>query len=169
MIEPIQVFPKEKGYGIISGQRRIHAYVQLGKTSIPTVIENVDEDTAVIKMVDSNLHRNLLTSERAFAYRMKLDVIMRKKGLPPLPEDQLEFTEQQEQAIHEIISSLFGEKAKQVEQYICLTYLYEKILPFVDAKKIEFSVAIELSYINVFAQWWFVGFSEQGLLSVTWG
>lgn len=153
--------PDGKGYEIISGHRRKEAALWAGEKEVPVVIRELNDDQAVIAMVDSNLHReNLKPSEKAFAYRMKLEAMKhqgKKKSIdeitsvqvePKLIDNDLDKMDNSIIRSNEILSRQTGETVAQIKRYIRLTYLIPKILDMVDDKKIAFSVAVEISYLN---------------------
>ena len=135
------------GYELIAGHRRHHASQLAGKETMPVIIRDLDDDAAVILMVDSNLQREtLLPSEKAFAYKMKLNAIDRVKGRPK-KEGQVvpDFFGKR---TTEIIAEGTNESYKQVQRYIRLTELIPEFLDMVDNKKIAFNPAVELSYLT---------------------
>lgn len=136
----------EGGYELISGHRRAHASELAGKTTMPVIVKNLDDDAAVILMVDSNLQReNILPSERAFALKMKLDAMRRKAGRPSKENvSQLGTHLRTDQ----IIAEELGESRNQVQRYIRLTNLSPTLLDMVDNKTISFNPAVELSYLK---------------------
>ena len=140
---------KEGGYELIAGHRRKRASELAGKTTMPVIIREAEDDDAVLEMVDSNLQReNLLPSEKAWAYRMKLEALRRKAGRPA--------KENCGQVVHnfkgkkslEIVAEDTGENYKQVQRYIRLTELLPEMLQMVDDKKLLFNPAVELSYLS---------------------
>ena len=136
------------GYEIISGHRRLHASQLLGLETMPVIVRQMDDDTAVITMVDSNLQREtILPSERAKAYKMKMDAMKRQGYRTDLTSGQagrkLEGKESRE-----IIAEQTGESARQVQRYVNLTNLIPELMQMVDEKKIAFSPAVELSFLT---------------------
>ena len=132
------------GYEIISGHRRHHASELAGKDTMPVIVRDMDDDAAIILMVDSNLQREtILPSERAFAYRMKLDAIKHQGNRADLTSRQvgeklLSVTK---------VSIDANESERQIHRYIRLTELIPELLDMVDEKKIAFNPAVELSYL----------------------
>lgn len=137
----------EGGYELVSGHRRLHASKLAGLDTMPVIVRNLDDDAAVILMVDSNLQREtILPSERAFAYRMKKEAVERTLDRPKnvgqvVPDYFGKRTT-------EIIGEGTGESYKQVQRYIRLTELIPELLKMVDDKKIAFNPAVELSYLK---------------------
>lgn len=145
----------EGGYELVSGHRRHHASELAGLETMPVIVRNLDDDAAVILMVDSNLQREtILPSERAFAYKMKKDAVERSLGRPKnvgqvVPDYFGKRTT-------EIIGEGTGESYKQVQRYIRLTELIPEILSMVDEKKISFNPAVELSFLKPAEQKYFL-------------
>ena len=136
---------KEGGYEIISGHRRLRAAKLAGLNTVPVIIKEMDDDAAIIFMVDSNLQRdNILPSEKAFSYKMKLEAMKHQGKRTELTSTQ--FGRKLETA--EIIGEQNGESRNQVRRYIRLTNLIREILDMVDDKKIAFNPAVELSYLK---------------------
>ena len=136
------------GYEVISGHRRMHASELAGIETVPVIVREMDDDEAIICMVDANLQReNILPSERAWAYRMKMDAI-RHQGLR---SDLTSATPLQKsgKTSRQIIADSFGESHEQVRKYIRLTYLIPELLQLVDEGKMKMRPAVELSYLNV--------------------
>lgn len=134
------------GYELISGHRRKRACELAGLESMPVIVRAVDDDTAILMMVDSNLQReSILPSERAAAYKMKLDAIRRKAGRPS-KENSRQLVGNLESA--EIIGKDTGESGRQVQRYIRLTELLPALQQMVDEKKIGLTPAVELSYLR---------------------
>ena len=136
----------EGGYELVAGHRRHRASELAGLETMPVLVRNLDDDAATIIMVDSNLQReNILPSERAFAYKMKLDAIKRKAGRPTKENgsqvgDNLRSVN--------ILSENAPDSARQIQRYIRLTELIPELLDMVDDKKIAFNPAVELSYLK---------------------
>lgn len=138
---------KEGGYELISGHRRHRASELAGKETMPVIVRELDDDEAVILMVDANLQREtILPSERAFSYRMKSDAMNRMKGRPK-KEGQV-VPNYFGKKTSEILGENMGESYKQVERYIRLTELIPELLKMVDEKCIAFNSAVELSYLK---------------------
>lgn len=134
------------GYEIISGHRRHHASELAGKETMPAIVRDMDDDAAVILMVDSNLQREtLLPSERAFAYRMKQEAISRQLGRPK-KEGQV-VPNYFGKKTSEVIAEGTGESYKNVQRYIRLTELIPELLNMVDTGQIKFNPAVEISYL----------------------
>ena len=161
----VRTNPYGDGYEIISGHRRKEATIWAGETEVPIVIRELDDDQAVVAMVDSNLHReNLKPSEKAFAYRMKLDA-MKHQGKKVSAEDitlaQVEprFAQKEQGDVvpgtmrsNELLTKQVGESVAQIKRYIRLTYLIPELLSMVDDGKIAFNPAVELSYLDSYQQ-----------------
>lgn len=132
------------GYEIISGHRRHHASELAGKETMPVIVREMDDDAAIILMVDSNLQREtILPSERAFAYRMKLDAI---KHQGKATSSQLGMKSSGTQSL-DVIGEQMGESRNQIHRYIRLTELIPQLLDMVDNGQIKFNPAVELSYL----------------------
>ncbi len=145
VLVPIIVRPVENGnYEIVSGHRRHHAAVLAGQEEIPAIVREMDEDAAVLVMVDSNLQReNILPSEKAFAYRMKLEALKHQGKRSDLTSAQIGL-----KLSTEIIGEQNGDSRNQVKRYIRLTHLIPDILEMVDNKNIAFNAAVEISYLS---------------------
>lgn len=136
------------GYEIISGHRRLHASQLLGLETMPVIVRQMDDDTAVITMVDSNLQREtMLPSERAKAYKMKMDAMKRQGYRTDLTSGQVGRKLEGKES-REIIAEQTGESARQVQRYVNLTNLIPELMQMVDEKKIAFSPAVELSFLT---------------------
>ncbi len=139
----------EGGYELIAGHRRRHALELAGETSMPVIIRELDDDEATIIMVNSNLQReNLLPSEKAWAYKMKLEAIRRKAGRPTENNSGQVGQNLKGRFSVEIIAEETGESRKQVQRYIRLTELLAELLQMVDSKSLPFNPAVELSYLT---------------------
>lgn len=149
VLVPILVRPASDGnFEIISGHRRHHASLLAGKTEIPAIVREMDDDTAVLLMVDSNLQREeLLPSEKAFAYKMKLVAMKRQGQRTDLTSAQIG-----PKLSTEIIGEGGGDSRNQVKRYIRLTNLIPSLLERVDSKTIAFNAAVEVSYLTVTEQ-----------------
>ena len=135
----------EGGYELIAGHRRHHASELAGKETMPVIVRNMDDDAATILMVDSNLQREtLLPSERAFAYKMKLEAIKHQGQRTDLTSCQLGTKLRADEQLAEGT----GDSARTVQRYIRLTELIPELLDMVDEKKIAFNPAVELSYLK---------------------
>ena len=138
--------PDGDGYEIISGHRRQYAAKLAGLETLPVIVRQMSDDAAVILMVDSNLQReHILPSERALAYKMKLDAMRRTSGRPS-KENPRQLVGNFETA--DIVGKESGESGRQVQRFIRLTNLVPELLDMVDEKKISFNPAVELSYLD---------------------
>ena len=147
VLSPLIARPRpEGGYEIISGHRRQHAAQLAGLDTLPVIVRQMDDDAAVLLMVDSNLQReHILPSERAFAYKMKLDAMRRTSGRPS-KENPRQLVGNFETA--DVVGKESGESGRQVQRFIRLTNLVPELLDMVDEKKISFNPAVELSYLD---------------------
>ena len=146
VLTPLIARPLEAGgYEIISGHRRAHAAELAGLTEVPVLVRQMDDDAATVLMVDSNLQReNILPSERAYAYKMKLEAMKRTAGRPSKENvSQLGTQKRSDQ----IMAEELGESRNQIQRYIRLTNLIPELLEMVDQKQISFNPAVELSYL----------------------
>ena len=138
--------PDGDGYEIISGHRRQYAAKLAGLDTLPVIVRQMSDDAAVILMVDSNLQReHILPSERALAYKMKLDAMRRTSGRPS-KENSRQLVGNFETA--DVVGKESGESGRQVQRFIRLTNLIPELLDMVDEKKISFNPAVELSYLD---------------------
>ena len=146
VLSPLIARPRpEGGYEIISGHRRQHAAQLAGMDALPVIVRNMDDDAAVLLMVDSNLQReNILPSERAFAYKMKLEALKNQGARSDLTSDQVG---QKLWSVEQVASDA-GESKTQIQRFIRLTSLIPELLDMVDEKKISFNPAVELSYLD---------------------
>ena len=134
------------GYELIAGHRRHHASELAGKETMPVIVRDLDDDAATIIMVDSNLQREeLLPSERAFAYKMKLDAMKRQAGRPSRENVSQVGTQKRSD---QIMAEQVGESRNQIQRFIRLTELIPTLLDMVDEHKIAFNPAVELSYLK---------------------
>ena len=134
------------GYEMISGHRRKMASELAGKETMPCIVRNLSDDEAVVVMVDSNLQReSLLPSERAFAYKMKLDAMKRRAGRPS--KENLSQVGTQKRS-DELLAEQVGESRNQIQRYIRLTKLVEPLLDMLDEKKIALNSAYKLSFLS---------------------
>ena len=149
ILSPIIVRPLENGeYEIISGHRRLFASKRAGLTEVPALVVEMDRDNAAIALVDSNLHRdNISPSEKAFAYKLKMEAMSRQGHRTDLTSGQLVPKSDDNRTSAEI-GEPYGESYKTVQRYIRLTYLRPKLLEYVDEGRIAFTPAVELSYLN---------------------
>ena len=147
VLSPLIVRPIENTdeYEVVSGHRRLHAARKAGITEVPALIYALDRDTAAIAVVDSNLHReHILPSEKAFAYRMKLEAMSRQGHRSDLTSDQLG----RKLETAEIIAQQSDDSKSQVQRYIRLTYLIPELLEKMDQGEIALSVGVELSFLD---------------------
>ena len=147
VLAPLIARPRpEGGYEIISGHRRQYAAKLAGLENLPVIVRQMSDDAAVILMVDSNLQReHILPSERALAYKMKLDAMRRTSGRPS-KENSRQLVGNFETA--DVVGKESGESGRQVQRFIRLTNLIPELLDMVDEKKISFNPAVELSYLD---------------------
>ena len=139
----------EGGYELVAGHRRMRASELAGLETMPVIVRQMDDDTATIAMVDSNLQREtLLPSERAFAYKMKMEAMARRAGRPSKENSGQGGPEFQGKESREIIAEQTGESARQVQRFINLTNLIPELLDMVDSKEIAFNPAVELSFLK---------------------
>ena len=145
ILSPLIVRPIENNeYEVISGHRRLHAGIKAGMDKVPALIYELDRDAAVIALVDSNLHRdNVLPSERAFAYKMKMEALSHQGKRTDLTLEQVA-----PKLSTEIIGESENISKDTVKRYIRLTNLLPKLLEYVDEGRIAFTPAVELSYLN---------------------
>lgn len=146
VVSPLIVRPDpEGGFEILSGHRRLHAAQLAGLETVPVIVKEMDDDAAIIFMVDSNLQReNILPSERAFSYKMKLEAMKHQGQRGDLTSDQVG---QKSWAVNKLADDA-NESKTQVQRFIRLTNLIPEILDMVDEKKIAFNPAVELSYLK---------------------
>ena len=158
ILSPVLVRPVGNDvYEMVSGHRRMHAAVILGMDRVPAIIREMTDDEAIVKMVDANIQREeLLPSEKAFAYRMKMEAMKRQGARTDLQErtgyTSAQFGRKLEAA--DIVGEQVGESRMQVRRYIRLTELIPELLNYVDQKRIQFTVAVEISYIDREIQKW---------------
>ena len=146
VVSPLIVRPDpEGGYEILSGHRRLHAAQLAGLETVPVIVKEMDDDAAIIFMVDSNLQReNFLPSERAFSYKMKLEAMKHQGERGDLTSAQVG----PKSWAAQVVAEEAGDSKSQVKRYIRLTNLIPEILDMVDEKKIAFNPAVELSYLK---------------------
>lgn len=163
VLSPVLIRPTGMDtYEMISGHRRLHAAQLAGLTAIPSIIREMTDDEAVIAMVDANIQREeLLPSEKAFAYKMKMDAMKRSAGRPS--------KENEGQNVPYLTTDVIGEtegiSGRQVKRYIRLTELIPEILDYLDLKRIPFTSAVELSYLDKEIQkWLFEYIRDNGLV-----
>ena len=146
VLSPVIARPRrEGGYEILSGHRRVKACELAGSTELPVVVKNLDDDTAAILLVDSNLQReNILPSEKAFAYRLKLEAMKRQGERTDLTSAQFV----PKLTVREKVAQEAGINRMEITSYIRLTNLIDPLLEMVDEKKIALNAAVELSYLG---------------------
>ncbi len=149
VVSPLIVRPDpEGGFEILSGHRRLHAAQLAGLETVPVIVNEMDDDAAIIFMVDSNLQReNILPSERAFSYKMKLEAMKHQAGRPSKENDS-QLGNNFGKLSSEDMAEELGTSKNQIFRYIRLTNLIPEILDMVDEKKIAFNPAVELSYLK---------------------
>ena len=141
----------EGGYELVSGHRRLRGCELAGKETMPVIVREMDDDDAIIAMVDANLQREHISpSEKAFAYKMKLEAMKRKAGRKPQVENSRQIVGNLESA--EIIGQETGESGRQIQRFVRLTNLTPPLLEMVDNKQLALNAAVELSYLPEQAQ-----------------
>ncbi len=150
VLSPIIVRPHpEGGYEVLSGHRRMKACELLGIEEVPVVVKDLDDDTAAILLVDSNLQReNILPSEKAFAYKLKLEALKRKAGRPSKDNSCQIGTDLIGTRSDELLSENSTDSARQIQRYIRLTNLIDPLLDLVDKNEMAMSAGVELSYLG---------------------
>ena len=153
VLTPVLVRPdKNNSYEMISGHRRMHAAIKAGLETIPAIVRDIEDDEAIVIMVDANIQREeLLPSEKAFAYKMKLGAMKRQAGRPPKNNSCQNGTNLRSD---EELGNLVGESARSIQRYIRLTELIPDLLDYVDKKRLQFTVAVDISYIDKEIQTW---------------
>ena len=153
VLTPVLVRPdKNSSYEMISGHRRMHAAIKAGLETIPAIVRDMEDDEAIVIMVDANIQREeLLPSEKAFAYKMKLGAMKRQAGRPPKNNSCQNGTNLRSD---EELGNLVGESARSIQRYIRLTELIPDLLDYVDKKRLQFTVAVDISYIDKEIQTW---------------
>lgn len=160
ILTPVIVRPDDEGtYEMISGHRRLHAAERAGLTKIPAIIKELTDDESTILMVDANIQREeILLSEKAFAYKMKLDAVKRQAGRPKkLTKEELANNSAQvgrnlESA--DLVAQQVGESRMQLRRYIRLTELIPELLEWVDAKRVPLNTGVEMSFFSREIQGW---------------
>lgn len=149
VVSPLIVRPDpEGGFEILSGHRRLHAAQLAGLETVPVIVNEMDDDAAIIFMVDSNLQReNILPSERAFSYKMKLEAMKHQGERGDLTSGQVG-QKSVGTVSRDIVAEQAGDSSRNVQRFIRLTNLIPEILDMVDEKKIAFNPAVELSYLK---------------------
>lgn len=155
ILSPVLVRPIGNDiYEMVSGHRRMHAAIILGMEKIPAIIRDMTDDEAVVKMVDANIQREeLLPSEKAFAYKMKVEAMRRQGKRNDLTSVQ-NGQKLAGRVSREIVAQEVGESSQQVRRFIRLTELIPELLDYVDQRRIQFTVAVEISYIDHEVQKW---------------
>lgn len=169
VLTPVLIRPTGNDqYEMISGHRRMHAAAIAGLTTIPAIIRELSDDEAVIAMVDANIQREeLLPSEKAFAFKMKLNAMKRQAGRPTKNASQNGTNKRSD----ELLASEVGISRNQIQRYIRLTELIPELLELVDKKKLQFTVAVDISYLDREIQKWIYeyirdnGFIKPGQIS----
>ena len=153
ILSPVLVRPDgEDSYEMISGHRRMYAAKIVGLTMIPAIVREMSDDEAIVYMVDSNIQREeLLPSEKAFAYKMKMDAVKRGAGRPSKENSCQNGTNYR--ADYEL-SNQVGESARTIQRFIRLTELIPELLDMVDSKRLQFTAGVEISYIDKEIQQW---------------
>lgn len=152
VLTPVLVRPdKNNSYEMISGHRRMHAAIKAGLETIPAIVRDMEDDEAIVIMVDANIQREeLLPSEKAFAYKMKMDAMKRQGIRTDLTSCHFGTKFRADAAMAEQI----GESARSIQRYIRLTELIPDLLDYVDKKRLQFTVAVDISYIDKEIQTW---------------
>lgn len=164
VLSPVLIRPTGMDtYEMISGHRRLHAAQLAGLTAIPSIIREMTDDESVIAMVDANIQREeLLPSEKAFAYKMKLNAMKRQAGRPSKENACQNGTNLRSD---EILAEQSGESARSIQRYIRLTELIPELLEYVDLRRIQFTSAVEISYLDKEIQkWLFEYIRDNGLV-----
>ena len=145
---------ENEDYEMVSGHRRMHAAQLAGLTTIPAIVRELSDDDAIVAMVDANIKREeLLPSEKAFAYKMKLDAMKRQGSRTDITSGQID-QKLKPVISRNILADQVGESSKQIQRYIRLTELIPELLDLVDNKKLQFTVAVDISYIDKEVQGW---------------
>ena len=169
VLSPVLVRPIGNDiYEMVSGHRRMHAAELLGMESIPAIIREMTDDEAIVKMVDANIQREeLLPSEKAFAYKMKREAIKRQAGRPFKNNSGQNGPNYLGKASRDVLAQELGESSKQIHRYIRLTELIPELLDYVDQKHLQFTVGVEISYIDQEVQkWLFEYIKENGAVKL---
>ena len=162
VLTPVLVRPdKNNSYEMISGHRRMHAAIKAGLETIPAIVRDMDDDTAIILMVDSNCQReHILPSEKAKAYQMKLEAVKRKSGRPSKINSGQVGPNFDERRSNQIVADEAGESVKQVQRFIRLNKLTPELMKMVDDGKLKTTPAVELSYLTPEEQEDFLSYME---------
>ena len=155
-------------YEMVSGHRRMHAAMILGMDCVPAIIREMTDDEATVKMVDANIQREeLLPSEKAFAYKMKMDAMKRQAGRPSKDNSGQNGQNYSGKWSRDLLAEEIGESSQQIHRYIRLTELIPELLDYVDQKRIQFTVGVEISYIDKEIQrWLFAYIKENGAVKL---
>ena len=149
-------------YEMVSGHRRMHAAEILGMETIPAIIREMTDDEAIVKMVDANIQREeLLPSEKAFAYKMKMEAMKRQAGRPRKENYDQNGQNFSGKISRDVLAEQVGESSQQVHRFIRLTELIPELLDYVDQKRLQFTVAVEISYIDKEIQKWFFEYIKE--------
>ena len=153
VLTPVLVRPdKNNSYEMISGHRRMHAAIKAGLETIPAIVRDIEDDEAIVIMVDANIQREeLLPSEKAFAYKMKMDAMKRQGARNDKNNSCQSGTNLRSD---EELGNQVGESARSIQRYIRLTELIPDLLDYVDKKRLQFTVAVDISYIDKEIQTW---------------
>lgn len=156
VLTPVLIRPNQnEGYEMISGHRRMHAALQAGLITVPAIVREMTDDEAVIAMVDANIQREeLLPSEKAFAYKMKLAAMKRQAGRPSKNNSGQNDQKLNGVVSRDVLAEQVGESSKQIQRYIRLTELIPDLLELVDKKRLNFTIAVDISYIPQDVQKW---------------
>lgn len=166
VMNPIIVRPVENGYEILSGHRRSFAAQAIGMETIPALVREIDDDEAVILMVDSNLQREfILPSEKARAYKMRMEAMKRQAGRRPKDAKDTDSLVGRES--RDILAAEIGESAIQIQRYIRLNNLIDGLLKEVDAGKVPLNAGVALSYLDEEAQTYVLAGYRQGDFALT--
>ena len=167
ILSPVLVRPIGNDiYEMVSGHRRMHAAIILGMEKIPAIIREMTDDEAVVKMVDANIQREeLLPSEKAFAYKMKVEAMRRQGKRNDLTSVQ-NGQKLAGRVSREIVAQEVGESSQQVRRFIRLTELIPELLDYVDQRRIQFTVAVEISYIDHEVQKWLYEYIKDVILDI---
>lgn len=156
VLTPVLIRPdRNDGYEMISGHRRMHAAQKAGLITIPAIVREMTDDEAVIAMVDANIQREeLLPSEKAFAYKMKLTAMKRQAGRPSKNNSGQNDQKLNGVVSRDLLAEQVGESSKQIQRFIRLTELIPDLLELVDKKRLNFTIAVDISYIPQDVQKW---------------
>ena len=156
VLTPVLIRPDQNdGYEMISGHRRMHAAQKAGLITIPAIVREMTDDEAVIAMVDANIQREeLLPSEKAFAYKMKLTAMKRQAGRPSKNNSGQNDQKLNGVVSRDLLAEQVGESSMQIQRFIRLTELIPDLLELVDKKRLNFTIAVDISYIPQDVQKW---------------